>query len=177
MTKTKVKIAPASAPAQSVTETPASSKASSSEETKNIQDSLSQLERDKYMQSVDSEIDAKNKLKSLESEAEIKNLELKQSRYLTWALIGLSILLLLIAIISFMYYRQNKLKSEREKIKLEQESIQQKPQMDLFSSSPEISEQTPQEHPAITLLGEISPDELSPRQALDKLYQLKKMVI
>ena len=61
--------------------------------------------------------------------------------------------------------------------KLEQESIQQKPQMDLFSSSPEISEQTPQEHPAITLLGEISPDELSPRQALDKLYQLKKMVI
>ncbi|ALR95820.1 hypothetical protein AT730_24730 (plasmid) [Vibrio alginolyticus] len=37
MTKTKVKIAPPSAPAQSVTETPASSKASSSEETKNIQ--------------------------------------------------------------------------------------------------------------------------------------------
>ncbi|MGB1041297.1 MAG: sensor histidine kinase, partial [Flavobacteriales bacterium] len=94
------------------------------EETKNIQDSLSQLERDKYMQSVDSEIDAKNKLKSLEKENEINDLELKQSRYLTWALIGLSILLLLIAIISFMYYRQNKLKSEREKIKLEQESIQ-----------------------------------------------------
>ena len=37
MNKTKVKIAPPQAPTQSVTEAPASSKASSSEETKNIQ--------------------------------------------------------------------------------------------------------------------------------------------
>lgn len=58
--------------------------------------------------------------------------------------------------------------------KLEQESIEQKPQLDLFSTIQEVSEETSLDHPVIALLGEISPDELSPRQALDKLYQLKK---
>jgi tetratricopeptide (TPR) repeat protein len=94
------------------------------EATKSIQDSLSQLERDKLMQSVVSEVEAKNKLEALEKEAEIQGLILKESRYLTWLLIGISVLLLLIILISFLFYRQSKLKSEREKLKLEQASIQ-----------------------------------------------------
>jgi|TARA_B110000208_G_scaffold187955_1_gene246780 tetratricopeptide (TPR) repeat protein len=94
------------------------------EESKGIQDSLFQLERDKMSQSVFSEVEAKNRLETLEKESEISRLQLEQSKYLTWALIGLSVLLLLVTLISFMFYRQNKMKSEREKIKLEQESIQ-----------------------------------------------------
>ena len=94
------------------------------EETKSIQDSIFQLERDKLSESVQSEMDAKIKYENLEKEAKISELQLKQNRYLNWALIGISVLLLLIALISFLFYRQNKMKSEKEKIKLEQESIQ-----------------------------------------------------
>ncbi|MDP1559222.1 MAG: DNA mismatch repair protein MutS [Nitrosomonas sp.] len=61
-------------------------------------------------------------------------------------------------------------------IKLEMESAARKPQRDLFSATPDILEETPQKHPAITLLEDITPDELSPRQALEKLYLLKKTV-
>ena len=62
-------------------------------------------------------------------------------------------------------------------IKLEQESIKKKPQLDLFSSSPpEPEEDIPQEHPVIALLQNLSPDELSPRQALEQLYLLKKAI-
>lgn len=93
------------------------------EESKSIQDSLSRLQRDKLMESVLSEIEAKNRLETLEKEAEINDLILKESRYLTWFLIGISLLLLLVALISFLFYRQNKLKSEREKLKLEQASM------------------------------------------------------
>ena len=94
------------------------------EESKFMRDSLFQLERNKMRESVASELEAKNKLKTFEKEAEISDLQLKQSRYLTWALIGISILMLLVALVSFLFYRQNKMKSEKEKIKLEQESIQ-----------------------------------------------------
>jgi DNA mismatch repair protein MutS len=41
-------------------------------------------------------------------------------------------------------------------------------QLDLFSA--------PECHPAVTLLEEVKPDELSPRQALDWLYKLKSLV-
>lgn len=58
--------------------------------------------------------------------------------------------------------------------KLEQESIQQKSQLDLFATTPDTPEEIPSIHPVISMLDEISPDELSPRQALDMLYQLKK---
>ena len=62
-------------------------------------------------------------------------------------------------------------------IKLEQESIKKKPQLDLFSSSPpEPEEDIPQEHPVIALLQNLSPDEFSPRQALEQLYLLKKAI-
>lgn len=94
------------------------------EESKGIQDSLFQLERDKMSQSVFTEVEAKNRLETLEKESKIKELQLEQSKYVTWALIGLSLLFLLVALVSFLFYRQNKMKSEREKIKLEQESIQ-----------------------------------------------------
>lgn len=60
-------------------------------------------------------------------------------------------------------------------IKLEQESIKKEPQLDLFSFSiPEPEEGIRQEHPVIAMLQNLSPDELSPRQALEQLYLLKK---
>lgn len=60
-------------------------------------------------------------------------------------------------------------------IKLEQESIKKEPQLDLFSFSiPEPEEDIRQEHPVIAMLQNLSPDELSPRQALEQLYLLKK---
>jgi sensor histidine kinase YesM len=89
-----------------------------------MQDSLFQLERNKMMESVESVIQQGDRLEILKKEAEIKDLQLQQNKYWTWTLVALSILFLLIALISFLFYRQNKLKSEREKLKLEQESIQ-----------------------------------------------------
>jgi DNA mismatch repair protein MutS len=63
-------------------------------------------------------------------------------------------------------------------IKLEQDSIKKEPQMDLFSysaSEPPIDPDPQQEdHPVIALLQNLAPDELSPRQALEQLYLLKK---
>ncbi len=56
---------------------------------------------------------------------------------------------------------------------LEQNSAAQSPQGDLFSVVPEIPE--PEEHPALVALKEIQPDELSPRAALEMLYQLRKL--
>ena len=62
-------------------------------------------------------------------------------------------------------------------IKLEQESVKKQPQLDLFSSSiPEPEQDVPQEHPVIAMLQNLSPDELSPRQALEQLYLLKKII-
>ncbi|MEN8927747.1 MAG: histidine kinase [Flavobacteriales bacterium] len=94
------------------------------EATKGIQDSLFQLERNRMMESVESVVSQKDKLEFMKKEKEISDLQLKQSRYWTWALVAISVLLLLAALVSFLFYRQNKLKSEREKLKLEQQSIQ-----------------------------------------------------
>ena len=58
--------------------------------------------------------------------------------------------------------------------KLEQNSAAQNPQGDLFDKKPELPE--PEEHPLLAALRELQPDELSPRDALDRLYQLKKLV-
>jgi len=58
--------------------------------------------------------------------------------------------------------------------KLEQNSAAQNPQGDLFDSKPEMPE--PEEHPALESLREVQPDELSPKEALEKLYQLKRLV-
>ena len=62
-------------------------------------------------------------------------------------------------------------------VKLEQESVKKEPQLDLFSFSTfESEEDISQEHPVIAMLQNLSPDELSPRQALEQLYVLKKAV-
>lgn len=62
-------------------------------------------------------------------------------------------------------------------IKLEQESVNKKSQLDLFSFSiPEPKEEMLSEHPVIAMLQNLSPDELSPRQALEQLYSLKKVL-
>lgn len=59
--------------------------------------------------------------------------------------------------------------------KLEQESVKSVPQMDLFSISiPDPLEDIQEQHPVITLLQNLSPDDLSPRQALEQLYILRK---
>ena len=58
--------------------------------------------------------------------------------------------------------------------KLEQNSAAQNPQGDLFDRKPEVPE--PEEHPALQSLRELQPDELSPKDALEKLYQLKMLV-
>jgi DNA mismatch repair protein MutS len=57
---------------------------------------------------------------------------------------------------------------------LEQNSAAQNPQGDLFSAVPDFPELP--EHPALSSLRDITPDELSPKQALEKLYQLKKLL-
>ncbi|SCY01581.1 DNA mismatch repair protein MutS [Nitrosospira sp. Nsp13] len=58
-------------------------------------------------------------------------------------------------------------------VKLEQETVDKQLQGDLFSGTTTIAKATPPEHPALTLLSAIQPDELSPRQALEKIYALK----
>jgi len=57
---------------------------------------------------------------------------------------------------------------------LEQNSAAQNPQGDLFDQRT-LEIEAPQEHPLLAALREIQPDELSPREALEKLYQLKKL--
>ncbi len=57
---------------------------------------------------------------------------------------------------------------------LEQNSAAQNPQGDLFDKKPEMPE--PEEHPALKSLRELQPDELSPKDALERLYQLRKLV-
>ena len=58
-------------------------------------------------------------------------------------------------------------------VKLEQESVNRQPQRDLFSETITATQEAPPEHPALVLLRAIVPDELSPKQALEKLYALK----
>jgi DNA mismatch repair protein MutS len=66
--------------------------------------------------------------------------------------------------------------------KLEKDTVKEHPQRDLFSESAPASIETgktcenreaPTQHPVLTLLRTIAPDELSPKQALETLYTLK----
>ncbi|ARO87263.1 DNA mismatch repair protein MutS [Nitrosospira lacus] len=61
-------------------------------------------------------------------------------------------------------------------VKFEQETVDKQLQGDLFSGITAAAKATPAAHPALTLLSAIQPDELSPRQALENLYALKRMV-
>ncbi|MDP1633604.1 MAG: hypothetical protein Q8L69_02835 [Gallionellaceae bacterium] len=56
----------------------------------------------------------------------------------------------------------------------EQNSAAQNPQGDLFTAAPEAPE--PEEHPLVSTLRDLQPDEMSPKEALEKMYQLKKLV-
>ena len=58
---------------------------------------------------------------------------------------------------------------------LEAHSIQSTPQFDLFASARTEAVIDETEHPLHTALDEIDPDSLSPREALDALYKLKKL--
>ncbi|QDF99741.1 DNA mismatch repair protein MutS [Azoarcus sp. DD4] len=57
---------------------------------------------------------------------------------------------------------------------LENREIGNGPQPDLFAALPEL-EDVPLSHPVLTALAEIDPDSLSPREALEQLYALKRM--
>ena len=64
--------------------------------------------------------------------------------------------------------------AKRKLTQLEQQNIQGGPQGDMFAES-EAPKDAPQ-HPAVMELETIEPDELTPRQALEVLYRLKKLV-
>jgi DNA mismatch repair protein MutS len=46
-------------------------------------------------------------------------------------------------------------------------------QADLFAAAEPTA---PPPHPAVEALGDLDPDALSPREALDKLYELKRLL-
>ncbi len=58
---------------------------------------------------------------------------------------------------------------------LENREIGAGPQADLFAGLPETEPET-LSHPVLTALGELDPDALSPREALERLYALKRLV-
>jgi DNA mismatch repair protein MutS len=64
--------------------------------------------------------------------------------------------------------------AKKQLVKLEQNSAAQNPQGDLFAAVPEAPE--PEEHPLLSALRDLQPDEMSPREALERMYQLKKLV-
>ncbi|MEI7843126.1 MAG: DNA mismatch repair protein MutS [Gallionellaceae bacterium] len=64
--------------------------------------------------------------------------------------------------------------AKKQLVKLEQNSAAQNPQGDLFAAVPEAPE--PEEHPLLSALRDLQPDEMSPKEALERIYQLKKLV-
>jgi DNA mismatch repair protein MutS len=64
--------------------------------------------------------------------------------------------------------------AKKQLVKLEQNSAAQSPQGDLFTAAPEAPE--PEEHPLVSALRDLQPDEMSPKEALERIYQLKKLV-
>ena len=69
--------------------------------------------------------------------------------------------------------------AKKQLVRLEQQSAAQHPQGDLFTVTPASPEQEapePEEHPLLSALSDVQPDDLSPKEALEKLYQLKKLI-
>ena len=64
--------------------------------------------------------------------------------------------------------------AKKQLVRLEQQSAAQSPQGDLFTAVPDVPE--PEEHPLTSALRDVQPDNLSPKEALEKLYQLKKLM-
>ncbi|MFA5242728.1 MAG: DNA mismatch repair protein MutS [Sulfuricella sp.] len=61
--------------------------------------------------------------------------------------------------------------AKKRLLQLEQQGLEASPQQDLFAVAP--AEEA--EHPAVAALKQLNPDELSPREALELVYRLKKM--
>ena len=59
---------------------------------------------------------------------------------------------------------------------LEQNSATQNPQGDLFDTRLPVEEEVAEEHQLLIALRNLEPDELSPKAALEKIYQLKKLL-
>jgi DNA mismatch repair protein MutS len=59
---------------------------------------------------------------------------------------------------------------------LENRAVDAGPQADLFTALPEPDDDVPLSHPALTELAAIDPDTLSPREALEKIYVLKRLI-
>jgi DNA mismatch repair protein MutS len=66
--------------------------------------------------------------------------------------------------------------AKKQLLKLEQNSAAQNPQGDLFDHKAVFEPEEPEEHPVLQSLRDLLPDELSPKEALEQLYQLKKLV-
>lgn len=64
--------------------------------------------------------------------------------------------------------------AKRKLQQLENQTIAATPQNDLFASAVEPEE--PPAHPVVAHLERIQPDDLTPKQALELLYQLKKQL-
>jgi DNA mismatch repair protein MutS len=64
--------------------------------------------------------------------------------------------------------------AKRQLAQLEQQSAAQSPQGDLFAAVPPVTEA--EEHPLLAALREVQPDELSPKEALEKLYWLRGLL-
>jgi DNA mismatch repair protein MutS len=66
--------------------------------------------------------------------------------------------------------------AKKQLLKLEQNSAAQNPQGDLFDQRPVVKKEEPEEHPLVAALRDLQPDEMSPKEALERIYQLKKLV-
>jgi DNA mismatch repair protein MutS len=66
--------------------------------------------------------------------------------------------------------------AKKQLLKLEQNSAAQNPQGDLFDQRPVVKEEEPEEHPLLAALRDLQPDDLSPKEALERIYQLKKLI-
>jgi DNA mismatch repair protein MutS len=72
---------------------------------------------------------------------------------------------------------QSVIRSAKKQLRLlEQNSAAQNPQGDLFDHKPIVEPEEAEEHPLLAALRELQPDELSPKDALERLYQLKKLI-
>ena len=58
---------------------------------------------------------------------------------------------------------------------LEQQAASRSPQADLFAAPSVPPAPEPEDHPAVSVLREIDPDALAPRDALDLLYKLSRL--
>jgi len=66
--------------------------------------------------------------------------------------------------------------AKKQLLKLEQNSAAQNPQGDLFDHKAVVEPEQPEQHPVLQSLRDLQPDELTPKEALEMLYQLKKLV-